>query len=156
VMNGGRVEQTGSPREIYEHPRTAFVADFIGSLNALDLTIAELVGGYAVARFGEGERVVVPVGEGRAVGEQVRVAVRPERVQIGPAPDGGSRLDGTIAELVFLGMYTQLHVDTRAGRIVCHRLADESLASLEPGSPVTLSWEPDQASLLGELAAPVY
>src|SRR5919202_1985591 len=112
VMNGGRVEQTGSPREIYEHPRTAFVADFIGSLNALDLTIDELVGGYAVARFGEGERVVVPVGADRRAGEQVRVAVRPERVQIGPAADGGSRVDGTIAETVFLGMYTQLHVDT--------------------------------------------
>jgi spermidine/putrescine transport system ATP-binding protein len=146
VMNGGRVEQTGSPREIYEHPRTAFVADFIGSLNALDLTIDELVGGYAVARFGEDERVVVPVGAGRRAGETVRVAVRPERVQVGPAPDGGSRLEGTIGEIVFLGMYTQLHVDTRAGRIVCHRLADEPL---EEGSRVTLSWEPDQASLLG-------
>jgi spermidine/putrescine transport system ATP-binding protein len=146
VMNGGRVEQTGSPREIYEHPRTAFVADFIGSLNALDLTIDELVGGYAVARFGEDERVVVPVGVGRRAGETVRVAVRPERVQVGPAPDGGSRLEGTVAEIVFLGMYTQLHVDTRAGRIVCHRLADEPL---EAGSRVTLSWEPDQASLLG-------
>jgi spermidine/putrescine transport system ATP-binding protein len=147
VMNGGRVEQTGSPREIYEHPRTAFVADFIGSLNALDLTIDELVGGYAVARFGENERVVVPVGADARVGEQVRVAVRPERVQIGPALDGGSRLEGTIAEIVFLGMYTQLHVDTRAGRIVCHRLADEPL---EAGSRVTLSWEPEQASLLGD------
>src|ERR687885_1146792 len=149
-MNGGRVEQVGSPREIYEHPRTAFVADFIGSLNALDLTIDELVGGYAVARFGEVERVVVPVDGGRRVGEQMRVAVRPERVQVGAAPDGGSRLEGTIAEIVFLGMYTQLHVDTRAGRIVCHRLADESLAALEPGSRVTLSWEPEQASLLGD------
>jgi spermidine/putrescine transport system ATP-binding protein len=150
VMNGGRVEQIGSPREIYEHPRTAFVADFIGSLNALDLTIDELVGGYGVARFGDGERVVVPVGDGRRPGEKVRVAVRPERVQIGPELDGGSRLAGTIAEVVFLGMYTQLHVDTRAGRIVCHRLADESLAALGPGSRVTLSWEPEQASLLGE------
>jgi spermidine/putrescine transport system ATP-binding protein len=147
VMNGGRVEQTGSPREIYEHPRTAFVADFIGSLNALELTIDELVGGYAVARLGEGERVVVPVDGARRVGEQVRVAVRPERVQLGSAPDGGSRLEGTIAEIVFLGMYTQLHVDTRAGRIVCHRLADEPL---EAGSRVILSWEPDQASLLGD------
>src|SRR5436190_18896236 len=101
VMNGGRVEQTGSPREIYEHPSTTFVADFIGSLNALDLTIDELVGGYAVARFGEDERVVVPVRAGRRAGEEIRVAVRPERVQIGPAPDGGSRLEGTIAELVF-------------------------------------------------------
>src|SRR5919109_3355243 len=92
VMNGGRVEQIGSPREIYEHPRTAFVADFIGSLNAFDLTIDELVGGYAVARFGEGERVVVPGGESRRAGEQVRVAVRPEPGQIRPPPDGGSRL----------------------------------------------------------------
>jgi spermidine/putrescine transport system ATP-binding protein len=150
VMNGGRVEQTGNPREIYEHPRTAFVADFIGSLNALDLTIGELVGGYAVARFGEDERVVVPVGADARVGEQVRVAVRPERVQIGPALDGGSRLEGTIAEIVFLGMFTQLHVDTRAGRIVCHRLADESLAAIRPGSRVTLTWEPEQASLLGD------
>src|ERR687886_1599980 len=145
VMNGGRVEQIGSPREIYERPRTAFVADFIGSLNALELTVDELVGGYAVARFGEDERVVVPVDGRRRVGEQLRVAVRPERVQLGPAPDGGARLEGTIAEVVFLGMYTQLHVDTRAGRVVCHRLADESLARLQPGERVTLSWEPEQA-----------
>src|SRR5437667_2688757 len=109
VMNGGRVEQICSPREIYEHPRTTFVADFIGSLNALDLTIDERVGAYVVARFGEDERIVVPIGSGRRPGEAMRVAVRPERVQIeragSPGPDGGSRLEGTIAELVFLGMY---------------------------------------------------
>src|ERR687888_387239 len=102
VMNGGRVEQVGSPREIYERPRTAFVADFIGSLNALDLTIDELVGGYAGARFGEDERVVVPVGDGRRPGESIRVAVRPERVQIGSRVDGGgSQLEGTVAQIVF-------------------------------------------------------
>src|SRR5438105_7248757 len=49
VMNGGRVEQLGRPREIYERPATAFVADFIGSLNALDVTVGEVGGGYAVA-----------------------------------------------------------------------------------------------------------
>src|SRR5439155_3853542 len=128
-MNGGRVEQTGSPREIYEHPSTTFVADFIGSLNALDLTIDELVGTYAVARLGENDRVVVPVGASRRAGDAIRVAVRPERVQIGGTgdaiPDGASRLHGEIAEIVFLGMYTQFHIDTRAGRVVCHRLADE-------------------------------
>jgi spermidine/putrescine transport system ATP-binding protein len=153
VMNEGRVEQTGNPREIYERPRTAFVADFIGSLNALDLRIDELVGENAVMRFAENERVVVPVGAGHRAGESLRVAVRPERVQIEPAGrpvlDGGSRLEGTIAEVVFLGMYTQFHVDTRAGRLVSHRLADESLAPLEAGSRVALSWEPEQASLLG-------
>ena len=154
VMNGGRVEQTGSPRDIYEHPSTAFVADFIGSLNALDLRIDDLVGENAVMRLGEDERIVVPVGAGHHVGETLRVAVRPERVQIdtagSPLLDGGSRLQGTIAEIVFLGMYTQFHVDTPAGGLVSHRLADELLAPLEPGSRVTLSWEPEQASLLGE------
>jgi spermidine/putrescine transport system ATP-binding protein len=157
-MNRGRVEQIGSPSEIYEHPESAFVADFIGSLNALELRVDELVGGYALMRLGEGERIVLPIGEGAKIGESLRIAVRPERVQIGPlddaAPDGGSRLTGTIDEVVYLGMYTQFHVDTRAGRIVSHRLADESIAPLVPGSRVTLSWQADQASVLSD-AAPI-
>src|SRR5438477_7410170 len=115
VMNGGRVEQTGSPREVYERPGTAFGADFIGSLNALDLSIDELVGENAVMRVGEAERIVVPVGASHRSGETLRVAVRPEQVQIEPAGspmlNGGPRLEGTIADIVFLGMYTQLHVD---------------------------------------------
>jgi spermidine/putrescine transport system ATP-binding protein len=156
VMNGGRVEQIGSPREIYEHPETTFVADFIGSLNALDLMIDELLGTYAVSRFGEGQRVVVPLTSGYRTGDAVRVAVRPERVQIGsidnPVRDGGSRLEGTIAEIVYLGMYIQFHVDTRAGRVVSHRLADESLAPIELGSRVALSWEPEQSSVLADSA----
>jgi spermidine/putrescine transport system ATP-binding protein len=154
VMNRGRVEQIGSPREIYEHPGTAFVADFIGSLNALDLVIDELLGTYAVSRFGEGQRVVVPVASDYGTGDAVRIAVRPERVQIGPiddpSRDGGSRLEGTIAEIVYLGMYIQFHVDTGAGRVVSHRLADESLAPLEPGSRVALSWDAEQAAVLGD------
>ncbi len=153
VMNGGRVDQIGSPREIYEHPQTAFVADFIGSLNVIELRVDELVGGYAVMRVGERERVVVPVGSDARSGEAVRIAVRPERVLIGtedgPAPEGGSRLAGTIAELVYLGMYTQFHVDTAAGRVVSHRLADETRAArLEPGAKVVLSWEAEDASVL--------
>jgi spermidine/putrescine transport system ATP-binding protein len=152
VMNGGRVEQTGTPREIYERPRTAFVADFIGSLNALDVRIDELVGEHAVMRVGKSERVVASVGRGHGAGETVRVAVRPERVRITageePLQDGGSRLGGNVAEVVFLGMYTQFHVDTPVGRVVSHRLADEVPAGLESGAKVTLSWEPEQATAL--------
>jgi spermidine/putrescine transport system ATP-binding protein len=156
VMNGGRVEQIASPREIYEHPHTAFVADFIGSLNAFELTVEELVGVCAVARFGEGERVVVPVGSGTRTGDSLRVAVRPERVQIetpaGPGADGGSRLEGTVAQIVYLGMYTQFHVDTKVGRVVCHHLAGDSVEPFEPGSAVVLSWEPEHTSVIGEPA----
>src|SRR6187397_2079087 len=131
VMNGGQVEQIGGPREIYTRPQTAFVADFIGSLNVLELRVDELLGGYAVTRLDNGERVVVTAGPGMRVGDEVRIATRPEQVQLAPAgaasPDGGSFLRGRIAEVVFLGMYTQFHVDTRAGRVVSHRMADEPL-----------------------------
>jgi spermidine/putrescine transport system ATP-binding protein len=151
-MNGGRVEQIGSPRDIYEQPETAFVADFVGSLNALEVTVDELVGDYALARLGEGQRVVIPAGPGVAAGEPVRVAVRPERVRIDTsgetATDGGSRLDGTVREVVYLGMYTQFHVDTPAGSLLSHRLADELLSPFETGSGVVLSWEPEHTAVL--------
>jgi ABC-type Fe3+/spermidine/putrescine transport system ATPase subunit len=156
-MNGGRVEQLGTPHEIYDHPRTSFVADFIGSLNALELTVDELVGDYAVARFGDGDRVVAPVEAGHRAGASLRVAVRPEQVQIDPlgstVPADGSRLTGTIRELVYLGMYTQFHVDTAAGRIVSHRLADEASTELESGSGVTLSWAPEHAFMLADASS---
>ena len=152
VMNGGKVEQTGSPREIYERPRTAFVADFIGSLNAFDVRIDELVGSYAVSRLGPNERVVLMVASGRRASDTIRVAVRPEQVRIEPAessaPESGSRLEGRIAEIVYLGMYTQLHVDTSLGRVVCHRLADELDEAPAVGSRVGVCWDADQSYLL--------
>jgi spermidine/putrescine transport system ATP-binding protein len=152
VMNGGKVEQLGGPREIYEQPQTAFVADFIGSLNTLDVRIDELVGGYCISRFAEGERVVATADGQRTVGETVRVGIRPEHVQLGPvdttASDDGSRLKGTVAELVYLGMYTQFHVDTAAGRIVSHRLAGEPAVRLETGAQVAVSWPAEHAAVV--------
>jgi spermidine/putrescine transport system ATP-binding protein len=152
VMNGGRVEQMGSPREIYERPQSPFVADFIGSLNTLDLRADELVGSFAMMRVGEGERLVVPTEAGVKQGDSLRIAVRPEQVQIGlPAeaePNGGSRLTGTLAQIVYLGMYTQFHVETPVGRVVAHRLADEDLPALEAGARVAVSWDSEDASVL--------
>ena len=107
VMNGGRVEQLGTPREIYEQPATAFVADFVGTVNVLDL---------------DGQRV----------------SIRPERIRI---LSGGGRLDGVVADVVYLGVYNQFHIDTAAGRVVSVRLGDEPLDHLAPGSKVSLSWE---------------
>ena len=152
VMHDGRVEQIGTPREIYEHPATAFVADFIGSLNALDVTVDELVGGYALTRPSERDRIVAPVGWGIHPGDALRIAVRPEHVHIALANsssvDDGSRLDGTLADVVYLGMYIQFHVDTAVGRVVSHRLAGESLPQLAPGDRVEVSWDADSASVL--------
>ncbi|HLX31642.1 MAG TPA: ABC transporter ATP-binding protein [Gaiellaceae bacterium] len=107
VMDAGQVEQIGTPHEIYEHPASDFVADFVGTVNVLDLA-----GG--------------------------RETVRPERIKI---VTKGGRLDGVVADVVYLGVYRQFHVDTDAGRVVSVRLADEPLEHLEAGSRVSLSWD---------------
>ena len=152
VMNGGRVEQIGGPREIYDHPQTTFVADFIGSLNALEVIVDERVGGLAVGRYGDGERIVVAAGQDVRPGETVRVSVRPERVHLdavgAPTPDDGSRLSGTIGEVVYLGMFTQFRVETAAGQVLCHRLADEDLTAFTTGATVVLTWPVDQTAVL--------
>src|SRR5829696_6276823 len=153
VMNGGDIEQVADPKEIYERPLTPFVADFVGSLNAFDLRVDELADGLAVMRVSERERLVVPAGTGTKTGDQLRVAVRPERVRIEPtngrAAEGGSSVEGTVAELVYLGGLTQFHVETSvAGRLVSHRMDDQVAASLEPGKHVTLTWPAEHAYVL--------
>jgi len=100
--------------------------------------------------------VVVAVDAGTRTGDTFRVAVRPERVQVGgrgsPTPDGGSRLEGTIAELVYLGMYTQLHAETAAGRVVSHVLEGDLQPSFEAGAPVVLWWDAEHAAAIaGEI-----
>jgi spermidine/putrescine transport system ATP-binding protein len=154
VMHAGVVEQVGDPREIYEHPQTPFVADFIGSLNALDFRVDEVADGVAVMRLGEQDRIVVPVGSGTRPGSRLRVAVRPERVRIEPengrAPEGGSRVAGTITELVYLGGLTHFHVDAgAAGNLVSHRMDDQVASALEPGKRVVLTWPTEHAYVLG-------
>jgi spermidine/putrescine transport system ATP-binding protein len=150
VMDAGRVEQLGTPREVYEQPATPFVADFIGSLNAIEIRVDEVVGGYGVARLGESDRIVVPVETGTSAGTELRVAVRPEHVQLARGDANGSRLGGSVADIVYLGMYTQVHVDTLAGRVVSHRLADEAVEDLQRGETVELAWDPDDSYILGE------
>jgi len=154
VMNHGVVDQIGSPREIYEQPATPFVADFVGSLNALDVEVAEIVGDNLVARFDQSGRVVATAPSGTRAGERLRVAVRPERVSVAErtaqsAPDGGSWLAGTVSEVVYLGMLTQYHVTTVAGRVVSHRMNDEAAPKVELGTLVVVEWAAEDTSVLG-------
>jgi spermidine/putrescine transport system ATP-binding protein len=161
VMNQGLIEQLASPREIYEHPATPFVADFVGVLNAMEIRVDEVRDMTATMRFGDDERVVVPTPSGASVGTTVTAAVRPERVSIRPAASGGdgaddgSRLRGTVALVVYLGTLTQFHVDTSLGtRLVAHRLSDDAATAVRDGDEVVLSWEADAASVLADPSVP--
>ena len=106
VMNAGRVEQAGAPWDIYYHPRTAFLADFVGAVNLIPATVREVRDGDAVVAFGERSvRVRVPAGVSIVSGAVVRLCVRPEALSLagrGASPDGAA-LPGTVARRAFLG-----------------------------------------------------
>jgi spermidine/putrescine transport system ATP-binding protein len=157
VMNAGVIEQIGAPRAIYQHPETPFVADFVGVLNAVDLRVDELSGGTAVMRVGDGGRVEIRVGPEVRLGEHLTVAVRPERVGIAPpeaaSAGSGTRLRGTVRQVVYLGTLTQYYVEVALGpTMVVHELSGDRTAELREGDPVTLSWGAEDGSVLAGAA----
>jgi spermidine/putrescine transport system ATP-binding protein len=153
VMNDGVVEQVGSPREMYERPATAFCADFIGSLNALEFRVEKVEGRQLASRVSPTERLVVEAENGHSPGEELKLAVRPERIRIdlagAPAPEDGSRLEGVVADVVYLGSLTQYHVDTKVGRVVSHRMNEgDGAGRIESGRNVVLTWPAHDSSVL--------
>jgi len=85
VMRGGKVEQLGTPEELYERPRTRFVADFIGTSNLLAGAIESIAGGCAVIRLSSGETCQTAIGADAAVGRPVELSIRPESI-VHPRP----------------------------------------------------------------------
>jgi spermidine/putrescine ABC transporter ATP-binding subunit len=151
VLDGGRLQQWGAPRELYESPRSAFVAGFIGETNFLD--------GHAVGDAADGGTVVVALrsgGRARAAavgalreGAPVRVAVRPERLSLAPGPDGaasGDEVGARITECIYVGLATTCILATDAGESLRARVPVGAAAvPLEPGTRVALRWEASYA-----------
>ncbi len=137
VMHGGRIEQLGAPQELYERPRTAFVAGFLGVSNLLDGVVS---GGGTVRLDGAGE---VHVSDGLPPeGARVSIGVRPEKVRIGGG--ASNTLDGTIFERAYIGVSTQYLVDTPAGRLVVYvQNAETGATPAGPGDPLRMSWDPE-------------
>jgi spermidine/putrescine transport system ATP-binding protein len=154
VMSDGEIEQLGSPREIYEHPRTRFVAGFIGTSNLLSGTVSRVGGGQALIEFSGDERILVPLHDlAVSPGEQLELTVRPEKIELStdsPAADGCA-LRGTVTEVVYLGTSTNFSVTTTTGAdIVVFRQNSATAASpAGRGDEVWLSWQPEHSYPIG-------
>jgi spermidine/putrescine transport system ATP-binding protein len=153
VMNDGTVEQLGTPREIYEHPKTRFVAGFIGTSNVLTGTITRVEAGQAVIEVSPEERIIVPV-DGQAVspGSPLELTVRPEKIELTVArPGGGCLVRGTVTEVVYLGTSTNFSVATTTGAdIVVFRQNSAAAGDVAArGDTVWLSWQPEHSYPIG-------
>jgi ABC-type Fe3+/spermidine/putrescine transport system ATPase subunit len=133
VMNDGLVEQMGSPAEIYDRPRTRFVAEFLAVRNLLRARV-EAAGTPALLRTGGGVALRSSAG-GFAAGESTWVGVRPERIAIGGA--GENQLAGVLEDGVFLGDRTEWRV--RVGEDVL-TVAESGANGRRPGEAVTLAF----------------
>jgi spermidine/putrescine transport system ATP-binding protein len=148
VMNNGRIEQLGKPRELYERPSTAFVAGFLGISNLL----AGVVSGAGTVRLdGAGETRVA--GSLPTEGTRVSIGVRPEKLRV--ADDGVNTLRGTVSERAYIGVSTQYIIDTVAGMITIYvQNAQAADAGAEPGESLTVSWDPESTFVLESTEAP--
>jgi putative spermidine/putrescine transport system ATP-binding protein len=145
VMWGGRIEQIGSPAEMYGSPATPFVAEFIGTMNRLTATVAD-DGAVDYA----GLRLPVDAARGLPRGERVLCLVRPESVDVVAAADGASgegALRGEVVSRIFLGAMTRVRVEDGDRSLVAD-LSTARAAPLTVGSAVVASFAPSGARLL--------
>jgi len=138
VMNAGRIEQLGSPTEIYHRPATPFVLDFVGLSSRFHGEVVGVEGDEVVAHTALGPLRA----RGRApVGARVLVAVRPERIGVGPGGEGSAnRAQLTVRDAVFLGSKLLLHFDAPDGDRAVAELPAGTGAALSPGDVVAARW----------------
>jgi len=137
VMNQGKIEQLGSPSELYERPKTAFVANFLGTSNLLDGTVE----GRGTVRLGDGTVVEVDVGTATGL---IAVGVRPEKLKLGGELQ--NKLNGTVKECAYIGVATQVVVTTAVGDLtVFHQNSETGGLVPAPGETVTISWRADSS-----------
>ena len=145
VMAGGRVEQLGAPRDVYEHPESAFVADFLGVSN---LMRGRIVDGRHVDVGG----VTLSAAQGEARPGVVRLTIRPERVRIEPpATPGENRVQATIERFVYLGSTTQVFVALPGGDRVQALVANSGdVDEYDVGAAVTAHLPADALRILAD------
>ena len=146
VMNRGRIEQLGTPTELYETPSTAYVASFLGASNLIAGTVS---GSDTVRLHGGPEVRVRPRALAGRTGE-VAVGIRPEKIELGS--EQANMLDGTIAEQAYVGVATQYIVDTECGQMTVYRQnASPGLNGAAPGQRLILSWSPESTFVVDSM-----
>ena len=148
VMHAGRVEQLGTPREIYERPATRFVAEFIGASTVLR--------GHGAAA----DRVTLAGGEtlrvlglsGIRAGEAIELAIRPERIRLAGGA-GENVMDGRVTGVVYQGVQTELTVEIGAGQRLLVFVAEPAPTTLAVGQALRLHLPADAFMRLGPAGA---
>jgi spermidine/putrescine transport system ATP-binding protein len=148
VMSNGKVVQVGPPKEVYEAPATAYVADFLGVSNLMDARAEGSADGRCRVRLGE-FALVAEAGETGSSGD-VKVVIRPERIQVEDGrTDGENRIPGMVERTVYLGPTMQVIVQLPEGRVVQAMIPNRGEEhGFAQGASVTLHLPPEDLRVL--------
>ncbi|NBC31183.1 MAG: polyamine ABC transporter ATP-binding protein [Alphaproteobacteria bacterium] len=156
VMESGRLVQIGSPSEIYEHPRSRFVADFIGSVNLLDGRVTGTDGGVTAldsAEAGGPLRARLNGTAAPATGDRAWIGIRPEKLLVDrrqPSREGNA-LSGEVLEIAYLGERSIIHVRLDSGKVLKASCPNErrfDARGIAAGDRVHVSWSAENGILL--------
>jgi len=161
VMSYGHVEQIGYPEDIYERPATRFVAGFIGTSNIVETEVTGRNGQWLEVSAPPGDRVLVGAPPDRAmrIGDRLAFTVRPEKLRVVAVDervaDGMCTAVGTVVDVVYQGVSTQLVVRTDQGTtLVAFRQNSERVSDAgTPGTRARLVWDPEFNVVLTEEAS---
>jgi spermidine/putrescine transport system ATP-binding protein len=147
VMRHGRIEQIGSPEQVYERPATEFVAGFLGASNLLDGHVVEKDGSVTKLRLDDGTLVSLPTPSSMVDDRALRIGVRPEKIRLqqpsDATPDGWNAVKGTARFSTFVGVSHQYTVDVFGSRtmtVYTQNLGNEWVP--RPGDEAVLVWQP--------------
>jgi spermidine/putrescine transport system ATP-binding protein len=151
VMRGGRVEQVGTPEDVYHAPASVFVAGFIGTANLIAATVEAVRGDRVVVRVAGAHRLEVQAD--RPVfspGEPAVLMVRPERIRVAPEADALRHgVQATLTDTTFQGPVVRIVLrDAAGGEIVAHVGDGQRPGRLERGDLVWATWDPAGSRLL--------
>lgn len=140
VMNNGIIEQTGSPYEVYEHPKNRFVASFLGKANFFSGKVVQAVTDRTTLETAAGI-FTIPCRNAQ-VGEIVTYALRPEKIQMTAQ---GVGLTGTVTSVVYSGSATAYRVQCGGMEIMTEERSAAGQSAFARGDQVVLSWPPEAA-----------
>jgi len=157
IMNAGRVAQCGAPRDLYEHPRSAFVASFLGGANLFKVTGTENRSGAVTCRTSEGQVFdAVDPSPGTRSDKPFVLCVRPEAITIEPAgaavaTAGINRVQGTVSDAIYTAGSFRYQVDIGASEPVSVRCAATHRATMfQAGQEISVSWPASSTLLIPE------
>ncbi len=152
VMSEGKVQQVGTPKDVYESPANRFVADFIGDVNLFEVKITAIVNGNATCELSEKLSLQCAVSNQHSVNQHVTIVARPEKVMLKLPANTPHELTGEVSVVAYLGTDTTYLVKLKNGLSVQSRIQNDAVNQFDfaVGDKVSIEFRPDSLHILAD------